>query len=183
MFTWICPQCGREVSPAYTECPDCAHKTAQPEGAVPAAPPVENPSAPPPPHHHHHHRRLARPSRYSRRPLHPLLHRQRRLHLSIRGRPSIRLHLSIRGRPSIRLRRSIRRRPSIRLHLPRRRPISRLRPSRNTGLPRRSRCCLAPRPRNPTPLPLPPGVRAFPHGCSPSSSPWYSPAWWAAFTG
>ncbi|HLK65678.1 MAG TPA: hypothetical protein VKU19_19705 [Bryobacteraceae bacterium] len=23
MFTWICPQCGREVPPAYNECPDC----------------------------------------------------------------------------------------------------------------------------------------------------------------
>jgi hypothetical protein len=24
MFTWICPQCGREVPPSYTECPDCS---------------------------------------------------------------------------------------------------------------------------------------------------------------
>ena len=24
MFTWICPQCGREVPPAYNDCPDCA---------------------------------------------------------------------------------------------------------------------------------------------------------------
>jgi len=24
MFTWICPQCGREVPPAYTDCPDCS---------------------------------------------------------------------------------------------------------------------------------------------------------------
>jgi len=28
MFTWICPQCGREVPPAYNECPDCTGKTA-----------------------------------------------------------------------------------------------------------------------------------------------------------
>jgi hypothetical protein len=26
MFTWICPQCGREVPPAYNECPDCTGK-------------------------------------------------------------------------------------------------------------------------------------------------------------
>jgi len=35
MFTWICPQCGREVPPAYTECPDCTKKTP----SVTAAPP------------------------------------------------------------------------------------------------------------------------------------------------
>ena len=28
MFTWICPQCGREVPPAYNDCPDCSKKTA-----------------------------------------------------------------------------------------------------------------------------------------------------------
>lgn len=28
MFTWICPQCGREVPPAYNECPDCTGKAA-----------------------------------------------------------------------------------------------------------------------------------------------------------
>jgi len=28
MFTWICPQCGREVPPAYNECPDCTGKQA-----------------------------------------------------------------------------------------------------------------------------------------------------------
>ncbi|HKE26107.1 MAG TPA: hypothetical protein VKB88_27310 [Bryobacteraceae bacterium] len=51
MFTWICPKCGREVPPAYTECPDCSGQTAQ-GGANPQAvnPPgaVES-SAPPDP--------------------------------------------------------------------------------------------------------------------------------------
>ncbi len=65
MFTWICPQCGREVPPAYTECPDCTRKsqpvaTAAPPpsalafretaaGAVAAAPPPAEvkPLAPP----------------------------------------------------------------------------------------------------------------------------------------
>ncbi len=28
MFTWICPECGREVPPSYSECPDCAAKAA-----------------------------------------------------------------------------------------------------------------------------------------------------------
>ena len=41
MFTWICPQCGREVPPSYTECPTCAE--AKKAGAQPAA------AAPPPP--------------------------------------------------------------------------------------------------------------------------------------
>jgi len=34
MFTWICPQCGREVPPAYTECPDC-NKRSQPVAPPP----------------------------------------------------------------------------------------------------------------------------------------------------
>ena len=29
MFTWICPQCGREVPPSYDECPDCKERAAQ----------------------------------------------------------------------------------------------------------------------------------------------------------
>jgi len=54
MFTWVCPKCGREVPPAYDECPDCAGKTgtqpvpgvATPTGA--AAPPQQSqPMAPP----------------------------------------------------------------------------------------------------------------------------------------
>src|SRR5690242_4534694 len=46
MFTWICPQCGREVPPAYTECPDCTKtdKANMPVGE--AGPPS---AAPPPP--------------------------------------------------------------------------------------------------------------------------------------
>jgi hypothetical protein len=61
MFTWICPQCGREVPPAYTECPDCskADKASVPVGEAgaptAAAPPPEyapqqpvNPQPPPP---------------------------------------------------------------------------------------------------------------------------------------
>src|ERR1017187_1913383 len=43
MFTWICPQCGREVPPSYNDCPDCAAKTAA------AAPPVPPAATPPPP--------------------------------------------------------------------------------------------------------------------------------------
>jgi len=53
MFTWICPQCGREVPPSYTECPDCAAKTALASNAPPApgeptAPPPAYPPPPPP---------------------------------------------------------------------------------------------------------------------------------------
>ena len=45
MFTWICPQCGREVPPAYTDCPDCAAKGKTP----PAQPPAPSPVPQPPP--------------------------------------------------------------------------------------------------------------------------------------
>ena len=44
MFTWICPQCGREVPPSYTECPDCAAKAA---GGGAAPPPTQQPVPPP----------------------------------------------------------------------------------------------------------------------------------------
>jgi hypothetical protein len=49
MFTWICPQCGREVPPSYTECPDCAARAAK-TGAAPEQPqpPAAVPSTPPP---------------------------------------------------------------------------------------------------------------------------------------
>ena len=50
MFTWICPQCGREVPPSYSECPDCAARAktleAAPGGQQPAAPPAVPPPAP-----------------------------------------------------------------------------------------------------------------------------------------
>ena len=49
MFTWICPQCGREVPPSYDECPDCKERAAQ-QGQAP--PPPDAPPggyAPPPP--------------------------------------------------------------------------------------------------------------------------------------
>jgi len=36
MFTWICPQCGREVPPSASDCPDCAGKAQTgPAGAAP----------------------------------------------------------------------------------------------------------------------------------------------------
>ena len=47
MFTWICPQCGREVPPAYADCPDCAARAAA-SGAA-AAPPQPPAEAGPPP--------------------------------------------------------------------------------------------------------------------------------------
>lgn len=62
MFTWICPRCGREVPPAYTECPDCEKaeqpSAAGPTGPVPPVPPAQpeyapaapvHPTQPPPP--------------------------------------------------------------------------------------------------------------------------------------
>jgi hypothetical protein len=49
MFTWICPRCGREVLPSYTECPDCKGLEKQPEPAVQAAPPPPQPAYQPPP--------------------------------------------------------------------------------------------------------------------------------------
>jgi hypothetical protein len=36
MFTWICPQCGREVPPSYNDCPDCAKKGGEPASPAPA---------------------------------------------------------------------------------------------------------------------------------------------------
>lgn len=43
MFTWICPQCGREVPPSAAECPSCAEtrtRAAQAAAQPPAAPQV-----------------------------------------------------------------------------------------------------------------------------------------------
>jgi hypothetical protein len=47
MFTWICPDCGREVPPSYTECPDCAERKKAPAAAGPSAIVPEGPAAPP----------------------------------------------------------------------------------------------------------------------------------------
>jgi hypothetical protein len=49
MFTWICPTCGREVPPAYKECPDCAARGVAPPpeaAAMPPAPPATGPEQP-----------------------------------------------------------------------------------------------------------------------------------------
>ncbi len=50
MFTWICPKCGREVGPSYSECPFCADlaaKAAPPPAPAPLPPYVYPPPAPP----------------------------------------------------------------------------------------------------------------------------------------
>ena len=54
MFTWICPQCGREVPPSYTDCPDCKERNAQaaaqqPPATAPAVPPMAPVEPPVPP--------------------------------------------------------------------------------------------------------------------------------------
>src|ERR1700690_3678472 len=61
MFTWICPKCGKEVPPAYSECPNCAALenkpstmaplTQEPPPAASPVPPASvdvQPAAPPP---------------------------------------------------------------------------------------------------------------------------------------
>lgn len=45
MFTWICPQCGKEVPPHETECPYCA-EAAKATAASSEAPSVTTPAAP-----------------------------------------------------------------------------------------------------------------------------------------
>ncbi len=47
MFTWVCPKCGKDVPPAYSECPNCAATPALETAATPATP--EAAAAPPPP--------------------------------------------------------------------------------------------------------------------------------------
>jgi hypothetical protein len=47
MFTWICPKCGREVPPAYDDCPDCAPKPSRAPAAEPAPPLTQEPLPPP----------------------------------------------------------------------------------------------------------------------------------------
>ena len=54
MFTWICPKCGGEVPPSYSECPRCAEAAGRrtaPPPVVASPPPVQPPPpvAPPPP--------------------------------------------------------------------------------------------------------------------------------------
>lgn len=49
MFTWICPQCRREVPPAYTECPDCAARGRKGPEAAPADAPAPPPQPTPAP--------------------------------------------------------------------------------------------------------------------------------------
>lgn len=46
MLTWICPQCGREVPPSYSECPACAENR---QRAAQGLPPAGVEPAPPPP--------------------------------------------------------------------------------------------------------------------------------------
>src|ERR1022692_1882936 len=50
MFTWICPQCGREVPPSYEACPDCAarEKSSGQPAQTAAQPPPPGPQGPPP---------------------------------------------------------------------------------------------------------------------------------------
>ena len=53
MFTWICPKCGSEVPPAYSDCPNCAAQASSPtEGKTEPKPasaaPLSNPVPPPP---------------------------------------------------------------------------------------------------------------------------------------
>jgi hypothetical protein len=45
MFTWICPKCGTEVQPSYSECPNCAKPPEERAAAAAAAP---APAAAPP---------------------------------------------------------------------------------------------------------------------------------------
>jgi hypothetical protein len=41
MFTWICPQCGKEVPPSYSDCPACAERRQQAAVAQPPQPPAQ----------------------------------------------------------------------------------------------------------------------------------------------
>lgn len=46
MFTWICPKCGKEVPPAYSECPNCVPAAAVPPAAQPPAEQIPQPVPP-----------------------------------------------------------------------------------------------------------------------------------------
>lgn len=48
MFTWICPQCGREVPPSYDECPDCAERQKAAATGTVTSPAPQAPAAVPP---------------------------------------------------------------------------------------------------------------------------------------
>lgn len=48
MFSWICPQCGREVPPSRTDCPDCAERAKQMAAASAAQQPPAGWQPPPP---------------------------------------------------------------------------------------------------------------------------------------
>ena len=109
MFTWICPQCGREVPPAYNDCPDCSKKTAP--GGDPAQP---QPQA-----------QLRRPvRRWRRRRTHRRRHRSSSLTTSSRHsrrprKPSRTLRSSPINRPKDRRRDTMRRPlPARGLNLP-----------------------------------------------------------------
>lgn len=49
MFNWICPECGRDVSPSESECRFCAERKKAAEVAVPAGDPAPAYSMPPAP--------------------------------------------------------------------------------------------------------------------------------------
>lgn len=50
MFSWICPKCGTEVPPSYSDCPNCARVAAGPAAvAAPPSPPPARVQPPPPP--------------------------------------------------------------------------------------------------------------------------------------
>jgi hypothetical protein len=50
MFSWVCPRCGRDNSPSYTECPDCKERDLQAAAeAAKQPPPMEQPPGQQPP--------------------------------------------------------------------------------------------------------------------------------------
>ncbi len=49
MFTWICPKCGKEVPPSYSECPNCEATGQAAAAGQPAAPASAPPANPVPP--------------------------------------------------------------------------------------------------------------------------------------
>jgi hypothetical protein len=46
MFTWICPQCGREVPPSSSECPECAKRQMRPPTPAASSVPAESTAEP-----------------------------------------------------------------------------------------------------------------------------------------